>query len=41
MIFTILPEDSLRSILEGHGIVEDSPFGLTGITAFTFTGRRE
>jgi hypothetical protein len=41
MIFTILPEDSVRSIVEGHGMVEDSPFGLTRITAFSFTGRRE
>jgi hypothetical protein len=39
MIFTILPEDSLRSMLEGHSIVEDSPFGLRRITAFGSTGR--
>jgi hypothetical protein len=41
MIFTILPEDSLRSMLEEHSIVEDSPFGLRRLTAFSFTGGRE
>jgi hypothetical protein len=41
MISTILPEDSLRSMLEGHGIVEDSPSGLRRITAFGSIGRRE
>lgn len=41
MILIILQEDSLRSILERHSIVEDSPFGLRRITAFGSTGRRE
>ncbi len=41
MIFIILPEDSLRSMLERHSIVEDSPSGLRRITVFGSTGRRE
>lgn len=40
MIFTILPEDSLRSMLERHALVEDSLFGLRRITGFGSTGRR-